>query len=259
MLVDTHCHLHFPDFDADREEVVIRAREAGVRALVNVGTGLDSNMAAYEFARNRDGVFHSAGLHPHHAAEVTEGDWTVIEKFIAETKPVAVGEVGLDYFKSQADARVQKNVFSRMIRLALRFKLPVIVHSRNAFDDTLEILTSEGGGRLKGVMHCFSYDEAALTQILNLGLFASFTPIVTFKNAGALLEVAKKTPLDRLLLETDSPYLAPQPHRGKRNEPAWISHLADFLAERRGISRSELENATTGNATRLFSFKIPNG
>ncbi len=257
MLIDTHCHLHFDAFDPDRDDVIKRAREFGVRYLVNVGTDPATNEAAYALAGRYDFISHTAGLHPHHSHEVTPEGLEDLSRSVSEKKPAAIGEIGLDYFKSQADPETQKKAFIFMLRLALKHDLPVIVHSRNAFKDTLEILKSEAGstGRLRGVMHCFSYAYEELKQLLDFGFLVSFTCNLTFKNSAALLEVAKSAPLDRIMLETDSPYLAPQIYRGKRNEPACLIHLAEFFAEARGIKKEELEEATSRTAAGFFGLR----
>lgn len=256
MLVDTHCHLHFDAFDPDREDVIQRALEFGVKRLVNVGTDPATNEAARTLAKDKSFMKHTAGLHPHHSHEVSNEALEAMKRYVAEAKPAAIGEIGLDYFKSEADPEIQKKAFIFMIHLAMDSNLPVIVHSRNAFRDTMDILKKETGGtgKLRGVMHCFSYGEAELKELLDFGFLASFTCNLTFKNAGALLEVAKKAALDRIMLETDSPYLAPQVYRGKRNEPACLVHLADFLSDARGIRREELEEITTATATNFFGF-----
>lgn len=253
MIIDTHCHLHFKDFDADREEVIRRAREAGVRYLINVGTDSETNEAAFLLAGAYDFMSHTAGLHPHSAHQVPETDWEKLRSFIVRTKPSAVGEIGLDYLKSAASPEVQKKVFSRMLGLAAENRLPVIVHSRNAFRDTLELLKEEAKGKVPVVMHCFSYDRDSARECLDAGFYLSFAGNVTFKNAASLLETAAGVPLDRLLFETDAPYLAPQAYRGKRNEPGYLSWTVGLLAEKRGIPREELERQTTENALRFFS------
>ncbi len=255
MLVDTHCHLHFDAFDADREKVIERAREFGLKYLVNVGTDPETNQAAFELASKHDDMFHTAGLHPHHSHQITEEGIKELKEFVLKNKPYAIGEIGLDYFKSEADPETQKTVFAKMLRLAMEVNLPVIVHSRNAFEDTMKIIKEETGGKIKGVMHCFSYDEAALEELLKIGFLASFTCNLTFKNTGPLLEVAKKAPLDRIMLETDSPYLAPQIYRGKRNEPSCLVNLSQFLSEQRGIDQEKLESVTTETAIRFFDLK----
>lgn len=258
MLVDTHCHLHFDAFDPDREAVIARAREFGVRYLVNVGTDPVTNEASRLLAAKHPFMTYTAGLHPHHSQEVNEETLDGLKATMRKNRPCAIGEIGLDYFKSEADSEIQKKAFIFMLRLAIEEKLPVIVHSRHAFKDTMEILKNEAGtGRkLRGVMHCFSYDLAALSELLDFGFLASFTCNLTFKNAGILLDVAKAAPLDRLMLETDSPYLAPQVYRGKRNEPACLVHLSEFLAQARGISKEKLEETTTRTAVNFFGIKI---
>ena len=253
MIIDTHCHLYMDAFDPDREAVLARAQEFNVKYLVNVGIDLATNTASHELAKQHNFIYHTAGFHPHSAREFNETALAEISRFVDDTKPVAIGEIGLDYFKSEASPEEQKKVFVSMIHLALKKNLPVIVHSRNAFQDTLEILKSEGQGKLRGVMHCFSYDVAAAKTMFDLGFLTSFTCNVTFKNAGSLLEVARTAPLDKIMLETDSPYLAPQIYRGKRNEPCCLVHLVEVLAEARGASREAIEEATSANALKFFN------
>ncbi len=255
-LVDTHCHLHFDAFDADREEVIQRSLDAGVTHLINVGTDHGTNEKAYSLCSKHSFMRHTAGLHPHSAHLENADD--EMDRFIARTKPVAVGEIGLDYFKSEADSEIQKKVFRQMLELAQKFDLPVIVHSRNAFDDTYEILNSVGAhGRapVRGVMHCFSYDEEAMKKLLDIGFLVSFTGIVTYKNA-SVLAAAKKAPLGHFMLETDAPYLAPQGFRGKRNEPAYLAESARFLAQTRGEDLEKLAQVTSETASRFFKIAL---
>jgi TatD DNase family protein len=256
-LVDTHCHLHFPDYDADRADVVLRAQKAGVGYLVNVGTDKATNEAAWTLAASYPGVMsHTAGLHPHHAHEIAADEIENIEAFIQRTKPVAIGEIGLDYYKSAGEASIQKSIFRRMLALAQQYDLPVIIHSRNAFDDTYEMLVSEDQGRLRGVMHCYSYDRESLKKLLDIGFMASFTATLTYKKTEDIIDAASYAPSDRILLETDSPYLAPQAFRGKRNEPAFLTELALFLAQKRGVSVEDLADQTTQNASRFFGIAL---
>ena len=255
MLIDTHCHLHFDAFDPDREAVIERARGYGLKYLINVGTDPLTNQAAFELSKKYDFIVHTAGLHPHHSHEISDEGMEELRKFVLETRPCALGEMGLDYFKSEADPETQKKAFIKMLHLAVETGLPAIVHSRNAFRDTVDIIKAETNGKIKGVMHCFSYGETELKELLDMGFLASFTCNLTFKNAGPLLEVAKKAPLDRIMLETDSPYLAPQIYRGKRNEPSCLVHLSQFLSEQRGISREELEAVTTATALGFFDLQ----
>jgi len=256
MLIDTHCHLYFDAFDPDREAVIERAREFGVKHLVNVGTDPVTNVQCYELAQKHDFISFTAGFHPHNSQEANETSLAEFTDFVREKKPVAIGEIGLDYFKSEAAPEIQKGTFIKMLHLAMENSLPVIVHSRNAFRDTMDIIRSETKGKLKGVMHCFSYDKESLTELLDMGFLASFTCNLTFKNAGPLLDVACFAPLDRIMLETDSPYLAPQIYRGKRNEPSCLAHLAEFLSEKRGIEQEKLEKTTTDTAIKFFKLPI---
>lgn len=249
-LVDTHCHLHFEDFDADREEAVRRAREAGVEYFVNVGTDPETNDQARALAARYPNMVWTAGLHPHSAHQADDRTFELLEKQVAAFRPAAIGEIGLDYFKSEGDPETQKKVFRRMVALAKKNGLPVIVHSRDAFEDTYEILRQ--GSPLQGVMHCFSYDGASMKKLLDLGLFISFACNITYKNAGILLETAKQVPLDRVVFETDSPYLSPQSKRGRRNEPLNLVESVAFLAERRGMDPDALAEESSANAQRLF-------
>ncbi len=252
MIVDTHCHLHFKEFDSDREEVIRRAREAGVEYFVNVGTDPGTNSEARALASRIPGMVWTAGLHPHSAHEAAEETFGMLERQIVDRRPAAVGEIGLDYFKSEADPATQKKVFTRMIELAKKHDLPVIVHSRDAFEDTHAILSAQAKKGLRGVMHCFSYDEKAMKKMLDAGFYISFTCNITYKNALTLLEAAKQAPLDRIVFETDSPYLSPQSKRGKRNEPANLAELVPFLASVRGMDAQTLAEKSTANAKRLF-------
>lgn len=256
MIIDTHCHLHFEQFDADRQAMLSRAREWGVQYMINVGTDPNTNRAAFELSDQYEYMFHTAGLHPHHSHEVPESEIGEIDAFVRDTRPVAIGEIGLDYYKSEADPETQKRVFSKMLRIAMRHGLPVVVHSRDAFRDTMDVLRDVTGGKIHGVMHCFSYGLEEFKELTKFGFYAGFTANITYKNAGPLLAVAKTAPLDRFVLETDSPYLAPQIHRGKRNEPANLSHLAEFLARERAIEKSEVEIHTSENAIRLFNLDV---
>lgn len=251
-IVDTHCHLHFKEFDADRDGVLERARRAGVSRFVNVGTDPGTNAEARALASRTPGMVWTAGLHPHSAHEAGEETFSMIERQVRDGKPAAIGEIGLDYFKSEGDPETQKRVFRRMLDLAREHSLPVIVHSRNAFEDTHAILAAEAKKGLRGVMHCFSYDEDAMKKMVDAGFYISFTCNITYKNAAALLDAAKKTPPDRIVFETDSPYLSPQSKRGTRNEPANLGELVPFLAAARGMEVSELAAKSTENAGRLF-------
>lgn len=247
MLVDAHAHLDFAEYGADIGGVVQRAREAGLVHIVVVGQ-FPKARDAVEFAR-RDPSFFSAtaGIHPHDAAQATAKDFDEIEKLCASKDVVAVGECGLDFHYDRSPREVQREVFVRQIRLAKALKKPLVVHTREADVETAELLEKELGPE-KGVIHCFTSDWTAAQRYLALGMYLSFSGVLTFRNADAVREAALKAPLDRVMVETDCPFLAPVPLRGKRNEPAYVAHTAAKLAELRGLPLEELSAATTGNA-----------
>ena len=247
MLVDAHAHLDFEEYGADLAAVVQRAREAGLVHIVVVGQ-FPRARAAVEFAQ-RDRSFFSAtaGIHPHDAAQATPKDFDEIEKLCESPDVVAVGECGLDFHYDRSPREVQREVFVRQIRLARSVRKPLVVHTREADEETARILERELGPD-GGVIHCFTSDWTAAQRYLALGMSLSFSGVLTFKNAGAIRDAAARAPLDRILVETDCPFLAPVPHRGKRNEPAWVTHTAARLAEVRGLPLAEIERATTGNA-----------
>ena len=256
MLVDTHAHLDFSDFDAEREEVIARAAEAGVEYIINVSSDLRGCLASLELAKNYENIFAAIGIHPHSATEASEDDFLRIQGFIKNKKVIAVGEVGLDYYRNLSPHDRQRELFSRFIGLSLETQLPLIIHSRDAETDTIDILKSRAAGAaIKGVIHCFSGSRDFCQECLDLGLSISFTCNVTYKKSDALREVVKYAPLDRLLLETDCPYLSPEGLRGKRNEPANIRLLAQFIADLRGCSFEEIAKATTDSAISLFKLE----
>ncbi|MFL6256742.1 MAG: TatD family hydrolase [Pyrinomonadaceae bacterium] len=257
MFVDSHAHIDGEEFDADRGEVVARAREAGVRAILNVGTGDphgDNFERALKVAQTYEDVYFAAGVHPHDAKLYDD----TAESYVADllhgsSHAVALGEIGLDYHYDNSPREVQREVFARQLRLAKSLSLPVVIHSREADEETLEILHAEYTGTERGgVMHCFGGGPQLAEGALGLGFYISFAGNVTFKKADALREVARTVPLERLLVETDCPYLAPVPHRGRRNEPAYVVETARFLAELRGVSHEELGHATSQNFSTLF-------
>ena len=283
MLVDSHCHIDGPQFDEDRDEVVARARKAGVAAMLNVGTGdphSDDFRRAVRVAESYENVWASVGVHPHDAKLYDDrAEEHLLELARGSRKIVAWGEIGLDYYYDHSPRDVQREVFRRQIRLAKELELPIIVHSRDANDDTVEILKDEYSLPAKanglelmanssvvrknsrkplalshkpGVMHCFGGTPEMALALMEVGFFISFAGNVTFKKAEELREAARVVPLDRLLVETDCPYLTPVPHRGKRNEPAMVVHTAQFLAELNGVEFDALAKHTTENFSRLF-------
>lgn len=261
MFVDSHAHIDGEEFDADRDEVVARARAAGVAAILNVGTGdprSGSLERAVRVAESYENVFAAAGVHPHDARLFDDAVARSLCKLLASSpRAVAWGEIGLDYHYDHSPRDVQRDVFSRQLRLAREADLPVIIHSREADEDTVEILAREWSGAARGgVMHCFGGGRPMAERALELGFYVSFAGNVTFKKAEPLREVARVVPLDRLLVETDCPYLAPVPHRGRRNEPAHVADTARFVAELRGTSTEELGRATCENFSRLFGVEL---
>lgn len=253
MLFDTHAHLDEDAFSQDVDEVIGRAIEFGVTTMLAVATTVESSRATIALAARVPCVFASVGIHPNYAAQVKPGDWEAIEELASSPKVVAIGETGLDRYWDHTPFDVQLDFFRRQIELAKRRDLPFIVHCREAEPDVVSVLREvAGAGQLKGIMHSFCGGRATLDAALELGLHISFAGMLTFKKNAELRELAKTVPLDRLLVETDSPYLAPQPQRGKRNEPAFVRYTAECLAELHGKTLDEMAAITTANARRLF-------
>ncbi len=254
MLVDSHCHLDFPDFGPDLDEVVARARRAGVGAMVTICTHVSRFEAVRAVAERYQGVVCSVGVHPHHAAD--ELPLASLERLVALAEDplvAAIGETGLDFFYDNSPRPAQEESFRRHLRACVATGLPAIVHSRDADQETLEIVRQEGaGGGLTGLIHCFSGSAEMARQALDLGFYLSISGIVTFKKAEALRAVVAAAPLERLLVETDAPYLAPIPHRGRRNEPAFVVHTAEAVAKAKGVEAATIQAHTTANFMRLF-------
>ena len=256
-LFDTHAHLHFPEYADDLDAVLGRARAAGVRGMVTIGTDRETNRAVTALARRVPDVWATVGIHPHDAGEAAEGDFEEMERFAGEEpKVVGFGEMGLDFFRDLSPREAQDEVFRRQIDIARRARKPIIVHCRDAHAQTLAILGEERAGETGGVMHCFSGDVEIARRCLDLGLYISLAGPVTYKNARALPEVARFVPGDRLVIETDCPYLPPTPHRGKRNEPAFVALTAARIAELRGADPEALCDALTANAAKLFGITL---
>jgi TatD DNase family protein len=255
-LVDSHCHVAEPDFDADRDAVLARAAAAGVSVLVCVGaTGpADHNASAVALAGRREPIVIVAtvGVHPHHASTADDAAFATLERFAAAPGVVGLGETGLDFHYDFSPRPAQRAAFARSIALARRLDLPLVVHVREAHVEAADLLRAEGGGTLAGVIHCFTGDRHDARRYLDLGFHVSVAGIVTFKNAESLRDAVRTVPLDRLLVETDAPFLAPVPYRGKRNEPAWVREVAESVATVRGEPFDAIAAATTANARRLF-------
>ncbi|WP_054784991.1 TatD family hydrolase [Pseudovibrio denitrificans] len=257
MLVDSHCHLDFPDFAEERDQIIERAHEAGVKLMVTICTRVRKFEQIKEIAEAYDSVYCSVGTHPHQAGEETDVTAEELIELSKHPKVVAIGEAGLDYFYDNASPEDQEKVLRTHIKAARETQLPLVIHSRDADDDMMRILEDEMKiGAFPALLHCFSSGKELAMKGLELGLYVSFSGILTFKRSTELREIAAELPMDRLLVETDAPYLAPQPWRGKRNEPAYVAHTNKVLAEALGVSEEEMADATTQNFLRLFS-KVP--
>ncbi len=256
MLVDSHCHLNFPDFAADLGEVIARARAAGVGVMQTICTDMAEFDEVHAIAAQNEGIYCSVGVHPNDSGkqEIVSAQ-ELIEK-TSRPKVIGIGETGLDYYYEHSDRELQKRSFLEHIAAARATGLPLIIHTRDADDDMAAILQSEmEKGAFKFLLHCFSSSRQLADIALALGGYISVSGIITFKTAGAIREIIAIVPLDRLLVETDSPYLAPTPHRGKRNEPAFVAQVNKTLAEIKGISEEECATATSENFFRLFAIK----
>jgi TatD DNase family protein len=252
MLFDTHAHLHFPDFAADLEAVLARARAAGVTRMLTVGTNVETSRAAIALAGREPDVWATVGIHPHDAAGADTAVLTELEALAQAPRVVAVGEIGLDFFRNLAPRDAQERALRRQLELARRVRKPALIHCRDAHGPTLAILAEERVGEVGGIMHCFSGDTAIAARCLDLGLLISLAGPVTYPNARALPDVARFVPVDRLVVETDCPYLPPQPYRGKRNEPAYLALTVARVAELRGESVESLAPRLAENARALF-------
>ncbi|MBM4429347.1 MAG: TatD family deoxyribonuclease [Chloroflexi bacterium] len=251
MLVDTHAHLDAQAFEGDRKEVITRALTAGVNAIITVGADMESSRAAVALARQHRCVYATVGVHPHDAAQVQKEDLAELERLCADPQVVAVGEIGLDFYRNLSPAQVQKQVFLTQLELARQLNKPVVVHDRDAHAETMAILQDRALG-CGGVLHCFSGDRQMAKQAIRMGFYLSFAGPITFENALKLQELAREIPLEHILVETDCPYLAPHPHRGKRNEPAYVRMVAAKIAALKEIPLERVAEATTANAERLF-------
>lgn len=252
MLFDTHAHLNATQFNEDVEQVIERARAEGVSHIVVVGFDRPTIERAMELAEQYSFIYAAVGWHPVDAIHMTDDDLMMIEQLAAHPKVVALGEMGLDYYWDQSPKEVQKEVFRKQIRLAKKVKLPIIIHNRDATADIVHILREEQAAEVGGVMHCFTGSVEVAHQCIDMNFYISLGGPVTFKNAKKPKEVAKEIPLDRLLIETDCPYLTPHPFRGKRNEPSYVKYVAEAIAELKGVSFDEVAQKTSDNAKRLF-------
>jgi len=261
--IDSHCHIDGDTFDSDRDEIVQRARDAGVVAMLNIGTGNphDGEIArAVDAAEKYENVFASVGVHPHDAKLYDDKAEETLVNLTKSEKVIAWGEIGLDYYYDHSPRDVQREVFIRQIRTAKKLDLPIIIHSRDADDETVEILKDECSyDGFRGIMHCFGGTAEMAKSLMKLGFMISFAGNVTFKKAENLRDAAKVVPLERLLIETDCPFLTPIPFRGKRNEPAYVVHTAQFLADFYGVELEKLAKQTTENFLDFFRLNLESG
>jgi TatD DNase family protein len=251
-LFDTHAHLHFAEFDSDRRAVLERARQAGVRRMLTIGTEVPTSRAAIALAEAEPDVWAAVGVHPHDAAAADDAALAEIERLAGGARVVAVGEIGLDFFRNLSPRDAQERVFRRLLGAARRVGKPVVVHCRDAHAEVLAILAEERVGEVGGIMHCFSGDVEVARRCLDLGLLVSLAGPVTYPNARALPDVARFVPADRLVIETDCPFLPPQGFRGKRNEPAYLALTAARVAELRGEPLEDFARRASDNARRLL-------
>ncbi|MBC8014912.1 MAG: TatD family hydrolase [Sporomusaceae bacterium] len=254
MLFDSHAHLDDEKFDADREQVINRALQNGVTGIINVGACMSSSARSVALSKQYESIYAAVGIHPHDAQGDHEADYAQLATWCQQEKVVAIGEIGLDYYYDLAPRDIQRAVFARQIHVARQMNKPIIIHDRDAHKDIMEIIKSEAKG-LSGVFHCFSGSLEMAREVIKLGFYISIAGPVTFKNAAKLPEIVASVPLDRLLIETDCPYLTPHPHRGKRNEPANVRIVAEQVANLRGIELSALAKATSENVKRIFNIK----
>lgn len=252
MIFDTHAHYDDEAFNEDREAVIKSLAAAGVETVVNIGASMASSETTLELTRNYPFIYGTAGVHPSETAELDEEKFQRLKEIVREPKIVAVGEIGLDYYWEKPAHDIQKNWFERQLELAREVNLPVVIHGREAAKDTLEIMKAAKAGDMGGVIHCFSYGKDMAREYLDMGFFLGIGGVLTFKNAKKLREVVEYAPMAQLVLETDSPYMAPEPNRGKRNTSANLPYVVNMMAEIKGLSPEDVIAATEKNARRLY-------
>lgn len=255
MFFDTHAHLDDQAYEEDREQMIQRIKEAGVEYVCNVGCDLPSSRRSLHLAHQYEFIYAAVGIHPQDALSVNENTWDEIKEMCKDIKVVAIGEIGLDYYRDPSPRENQQEIFRRQINLAKEIGKPIIIHDRDAHGDLLRILKEEKAKDVGGILHCFSGSWEMAQECLEMGFYISFAGPVTFKNAGKAKEISTKVPLDRLLIETDSPYLTPEPYRGKRNESAYVVHVARQIATLREMDFQELGRIASENALKVFKIK----
>ncbi len=255
MLIDSHVHLDDERFDGDRDILINSLKDNKIELVINIGADMNSSMSSIELSKRYDNIYAAIGVHPHSASEMTEKTLDELREMSKEDKVIAIGEIGLDYYYDNSPRDIQRKWFREQLELAKELDLPVIIHSRDATKETYDIIKEAQDGTLRGVLHCFSGSVEVAMEYIKLGFYISIGGTVTFKNARVVREVAEAVPLDKLLIETDCPYLTPEPYRGKRNEPMFVKYVAEKIAEIRGISVEELAKSTNKNTKELFRIK----
>ncbi|HHV27062.1 TatD family deoxyribonuclease [Anaerosalibacter bizertensis] len=253
MLIDSHAHLDDPKFNKDRDRLIKSLKQNDISLVINVGADVSSSIKSVKLADEYENIYAAVGVHPHSAKEMDDSTIDVLKAFAKRDKVVAIGEIGLDFHYDNSPRDIQRKWFIEQIKLAKELNMPIIVHSRDADQETFDILKEEADERLRGVLHCYSGSAEMAKDYIDLGFYISLAGPVTFKNARKPKEVAKVVPMDKLLIETDSPYLTPEPHRGKRNEPLYVRHVASMIAELRGMDFEDVGRITSENTKRLFN------
>ena len=253
MLIDTHAHLSLPQFDKDRTEVIKRAHNAGIKHIITVGTDSDDCRKAVALAQKHDFISAAVGIHPHDAKTINAETYSLLREFAADNNVVAIGEIGLDFYRNLSLRETQIHHFREQLRLAREVSLPVIIHDREAHQEVLNILQEEKAETVGGVIHCFSGNWEMARACLDMGFYLSIPGTITFKKSEEHHKLVRDLPLDRMLVETDCPFLAPHPFRGKRNEPAYVQYVAEAVAVIKGLERKTLAEITTRNAQKLFN------
>lgn len=255
MIFDTHAHYDDKQFDPDREELLASMKDQGIGTIVDVGSNMETSAWIVEAVKRYPMMYGAVGVHPSDTADLTDEDIDTLKEYAAMDKILAIGEIGLDYYWDEPEREIQKKWFEAQIELAREVKLPIIIHSRDAAKDTYDIMKSLHAEDIGGVVHCFSYSKEMARQFLDMGFYIGIGGVVTFKNAKTLKEVAAYAPLDRIVLETDCPYLSPEPNRGKRNSSLNLNYVAEALSQIKGIDKEELIAVTEENARRLYRMK----
>lgn len=250
-MIDSHCHIDFDDFDRDRDEVIADAARAGVHTLINIGASLDSSRRSVELAEKHDNIFAAVGVHPHDAKTLDQTGLNRLREWAGRPKVVAIGEIGLDFYRDLSPRPVQHKAFQMQLQLAVELNLAIVIHTREAFDETFDIVKEYAPNLPGGVFHCFPGDATQAEMVIKLGFVIGIGGVVTYKNSG-MAKVAAEVPLDKIILETDAPYLTPVPHRGKTNRPEYVRLVRDKIAELRGVSAAEVEKITDRTCQKLF-------